>query len=49
MLQALHPLLRPGAVVAIAADKGQKAQLASYQRLAHFQIGKRRIFILTPQ
>jgi hypothetical protein len=46
MLLALHPLLRPGAVVAIATDKGQKIRLASYQRLERFQIGKRRIFIL---
>jgi tRNA G10 N-methylase Trm11 len=48
ILEALHPLLKRGAVVAIAADKGQKIHHQNYQRLERFQIGKRRIFILQP-
>jgi hypothetical protein len=48
MLETLHPLLKPGSMVAIAADKGQKIHHHNYQRLERFQIGKRRIFILQP-
>jgi tRNA G10 N-methylase Trm11 len=49
MLEALHHLLQPGAVVAIAADKSQKAKHERYRRLERFQIGRRRVFILQPQ
>jgi hypothetical protein len=49
MLVALHPTLRPGSVVAIAADKAQKVHPKNYRRLERFQIGKRRIFIFEPQ
>ncbi len=49
MLEALHPSLTSGAVVAVAADKSQKIQSAKFHRLERFQIGKRRIFILRPQ
>ncbi len=46
MLTALIPTLSPCAVVAIAADKQQKITHTQYQRVQHFQIGKRRITIL---
>ena len=46
MLEALHPLLKPGSVVAIVADKAQKVRPEHYRRLERFQIGKRRVFIL---
>ena len=46
MLEALRPVLAPGAVVAIASDKGQKAAHEAYQRVDRFQIGKRRIVLL---
>jgi 16S rRNA G966 N2-methylase RsmD len=48
MLQALHPFLKPGSVVAIAADKRQKIQSEDFQRLERFQIGKRRIEFWRP-
>lgn len=48
MLTALIPTLSPVAVVAIASDKQQKIVHAQYQRVEHFQIGKRRITILKP-
>jgi len=48
MLEALRPVLSPGAVVAIASDKGQKAAHEAYQRVERFQIGKRRIVLLRP-
>ncbi|MGC9396584.1 MAG: hypothetical protein ACP5J4_17200 [Anaerolineae bacterium] len=46
MLEALRPVLAPGAVVAIASDKGQKAAHEAYHRVDRFQIGKRRIVLL---
>ena len=46
MLAALHPILKPGTVVAIAADKIQKVKHEKYHRLERFQVGRRRIFIL---
>ncbi len=46
MLEALRLVLAPGAVVAIASDKGQKAEHEAYQRVDRFQIGKRRIVLL---
>lgn len=46
MLEALTGILSPYGIIAIASDKSQKAQHAGYQRLEHFQIGKRRIVIL---
>ena len=48
MLDALKPLLAAGAVIAIAADKGQKIAHEAYQRADRFQIGKRQIVLLTP-
>jgi len=49
MLEALRPILKPGSVVAIAADKAQKIPAENYRRLERFQFGKRRIFIFEPQ
>ena len=48
MLEALHGTLKPGSIVAIAADKSQKVAHLRYTRLERFQLGKRRIFILQP-
>lgn len=45
-LEALQAVLRPGALVAIAADKGQKIAHSSYWRIDRFQIGKRQVAIL---
>jgi len=49
MLEALSGLLKPEAVVAIAATKVQKIYAENYQRLERFKIGKRRIELLRPR
>jgi SAM-dependent methyltransferase len=49
MLEALLGVLSPASVVAISCDKGQKAAHEKYQRLEHFQVGKRRVVILRPK
>jgi hypothetical protein len=49
MLEALHPLIKPGAVLSVATDKNQKVKHKKYRRLERFQLGKRRVFILEPQ
>jgi hypothetical protein len=46
MLESLRPVLTPGAVVAIASDKGQTPAHEAYHRVDRFQIGKRRIVLL---
>jgi tRNA G10 N-methylase Trm11 len=46
MLEALRGVLSPSSVVAIISDKGQKAAHERYQRVEHFQVGKRRVTIL---
>lgn len=46
MLEALRETLSSSSIVAIASDKGQKVSHARYQRVEHFQIGKRRVTIL---
>ncbi len=48
MLEALRPILTPGAVVAVASDKGQTPAHEAYRRADRFQIGKRRIVLLRP-
>lgn len=48
MLDSLHELLSPSGIVAVVADKGQKALHEGYQRIEQFQVGKRRIAILQP-
>jgi 23S rRNA (guanine2535-N1)-methyltransferase len=46
MLEALHSLLQPQSLVAIAADKQQKVAHPGYRRAGHFGIGKREITFL---
>ena len=46
MLEALHPCLAPHAIVAIASAKRQKIGHAAYQRIEHFQVGKRQVVVL---
>ncbi len=46
LLEAVIPFLAPGALAAIASDKGQKAIHERYSRVERFQIGKRKIEIL---
>lgn len=48
LLEALLPILSPVSVVAISSDKRQKAAHEKYQRVEHFQLGKRRVVILKP-
>jgi len=48
MLEALRPVLTPGAVVAVASDKAQTPTHDAYRRADRFQIGKRRIVLLRP-
>lgn len=49
MLDVLLGVLSPSSVVAIASDKQQKVAHERYQRIEHFQIGKRRVVILKPR
>ncbi len=46
LLDALRAVLKPGAVVGLVSDKGQKAQHPAYRRIERFQVGKRRVVIL---
>jgi 16S rRNA G966 N2-methylase RsmD len=46
MLDAITQTLSSSSIVAIASDKGQKVSHEHYQRIEHFQIGKRRVTIL---
>jgi len=48
MLNALLGILVPTSVVAIVSNKQQKASHEGYQRIEHFQIGKRRVVLLKP-
>ena len=48
MLDALLGVLVPTGIVAIASDKQQKASHEGYQRIEHFQVGKRRVMLLKP-
>jgi hypothetical protein len=48
MLTSLRSVLAPQAVVAIASDKGQKVMHEGYERLTHFQLGKRRVWLGRP-
>ncbi len=48
MLDALLGVLSSSSVVAVVSDKRQKASHESYRRLEKFQIGKRRVEILSP-
>lgn len=46
MLEALHGLMKPGCLVAIAADKSQKFSHEGYQRVERFPLGKRQVTFL---
>ena len=46
MLTAMSSLLKPTTIIAIATNKSQRVQHSEYQRLTHFQMGKRRIVFL---
>lgn len=48
LLDALRGILSPASIVALASDKQQKPAHAGYQRLEHFQLGKRNIVLLKP-
>jgi len=48
MLDVLLDVLSPSSIVAISSDKQQKATHERYERIEHFQVGKRRIVILKP-
>lgn len=45
MLEALTAVLSPSGIVAVVADKGQTVSHDDYQRIEHFQVGKRRVVI----
>lgn len=48
MLDALLGVLSPSSLVAISSDKQQKATHERYERIEHFQVGKRRVVLLKP-
>lgn len=48
MLDAILGLLSPTSIVAVASDKGQKAAHDRFERIEHFQAGKRRVAFLKP-
>jgi hypothetical protein len=48
MLDTLLDVLSSSSIVAVVSDKRQKAVHERFQRVEHFQVGKRRIVILRP-
>jgi hypothetical protein len=46
LLEALHLVVAPHGVVAIAANKEQVAQHERYRRLARLRLGKRQVVLL---
>jgi 16S rRNA G966 N2-methylase RsmD len=48
LLDALRAILSSSAIVAIASDKQQKASHENFQRIEHFQLGKRKVVFLKP-
>ncbi len=48
LLESLLPVMRPNAVVAVAAAKKDKIRHEQYQKLERFTVGKRQIVILRP-
>jgi 23S rRNA G2445 N2-methylase RlmL len=48
MLDALLHVLSLSSILAIVSDKRQKVSHERYQRVEHFQVGKRRVEILKP-
>lgn len=49
MLDALLPVVHVDTIIAIAANKQQKASHPAFRRIAQFGIGKRQITLLSPQ
>ncbi len=48
LLEVLLPSLAAGALVAVAAAKGDKIRHAAYRRLERFTVGRRQVVILQP-
>jgi tRNA G10 N-methylase Trm11 len=48
MLDSLQGVLSASSILAIASDKQQKVSHEGFQRIEHFQVGKRRVVILKP-
>lgn len=48
MLTTLSGILSRSSIVAIVSDKQQKVSHTAFERIEHFQIGKRRVIILKP-
>jgi 23S rRNA (guanine2535-N1)-methyltransferase len=48
MLEATLDILSPSSILAVASDKGQKVSHERFQRIEHFQVGKRRVMLLKP-
>lgn len=48
LLAALLPVLAPVAVVAVAANRGQRIDHPAYRRAGQWQIGKRHVIFLVP-
>jgi tRNA G10 N-methylase Trm11 len=48
MLETLLGTVSPSSLVAIVSDKQQKVAHERYQRIEHFQVGKRRVVVLKP-
>jgi hypothetical protein len=48
MLDSVLPILSKGAILAIAADKQATLSHPSYRRLERFQVGKRKVVLLSP-
>lgn len=48
MLDAFGDILSPSSIVAIVSDKQQKVSHPAFQRIEHFQVGKRRVVLLKP-
>jgi 23S rRNA (guanine2535-N1)-methyltransferase len=48
MLDTLQGVVSASSVLAIVSDKQQKVSHERYQRIEHFQVGKRRVVILQP-
>jgi 23S rRNA (guanine2535-N1)-methyltransferase len=49
MLSALQRVLHAGSIVAVASDKHQKVMHHGYERVEHFQLGKRQVVLLKPR
>jgi hypothetical protein len=48
LLDSLHPILKPGSIVAMASGKGQRVSHGGYAQIGRFQIGKRQVVFRKP-